>query len=295
MTALGMASVEMGKPKLGIIAGGGDLPRRLLAACAEEGRDCFVLALEGAAEPEAVKHAPHAWVRPGAIGAALAALRGAGVGEVVLAGSVQRPSMAKLRPDLAGAKLLARLGTAFFAGDDALLKKLIAFLEEEGFRVIGADALLSHLLAPEGPLGTHVPDLQAKQDIALGIRIARTLGAFDIGQAVITEHGAALGVEGAEGTEALIARCAPLRRHASGGVLIKAKKPGQETRADLPAIGPATVEQMHRAGFAGIAVEAGAALILGREDVVTRADRLGIFVFGFPCAPDVRHGHNGAA
>ncbi len=87
--------------------------------------------------------------------------------------------------------------------------------------------------------------------------MATTLGELDVGQAVIVEHGYVLGVEAAEGTDALTERCGKLKREGRGGVLVKIKKPGQEERADLPAIGPMTIEKLHAAGFAGVAIEAG--------------------------------------
>ena len=54
-----------GRP-LGIMAGGGDLPRRLIEACRAAGRAVFVLALEGEADPPTVRDVPHAWCRLGA-------------------------------------------------------------------------------------------------------------------------------------------------------------------------------------------------------------------------------------
>jgi DUF1009 family protein len=90
-----------------------------------------------------------------------------------------------------------------------------------------------------------------------------------------------LGVEAAEGTQALIARCGALKREAKGaGVLVKAKKPAQDVRADLPAIGAETVEALAAHGFAGVAVEAGGSLVLEREAVAKSADALGVFVAG---------------
>jgi DUF1009 family protein len=78
----------------------------------------------------------------------------------------------------------------------------------------------------------------------------------------------------------LLARAKDLRRDGPGGVLVKARKPGQERRADLPVIGVATVEAAARAGLRGIAVEAGGALVLDRAAVAQMADRLGLFVVG---------------
>lgn len=266
---------------LGIIAGSGDLPLRMLDACKKQGRSVFVLVFDGSDVQPAVFDAPHARVRFGAVGDALAKLRTAGVEDLVLAGRITRPPLADLRPDAAASKLLARLGTSFFGGDDKLLKAVVKYLEEEGFRIVGAETILGDVLAPIGPIGKVLPDRKSQDDIALGVEVAKALGALDVGQAVVVQRGMVLGVEAVEGTDALIARCAELRPEGSGGVLVKVKKPQQETRVDLPAIGITTVENLHRAGFAGIAVEAGSALIIGLQDVARLADELGLFIIGF--------------
>ncbi len=108
--------------------------------------------------------------------------------------------------------------------------------------------------------------------------MARALGTLDVGQAVIVQQGHVLGVEAAEGTDALIARCAGLHLDGEGGVLVKIAKPGQERRIDLPTVGPATVEAAAAAGLRGIAIEAGGALVVDRDAVVGAADAAGLFV-----------------
>ncbi len=265
--------------KLGILAGAGELPLRLIEACRAAERGVFVLAFEGAADPAVAAGVPHAWIRLGAAGEALRLLREQRVEEIVLAGGVKRPSLLSLRPDWRAAKFLARVGYRAL-GDDGLLKAIIREFEGEGFRVVGADAILGSAVAPVGPLGRHVPDAQAEDDIALGFRIVRALGALDIGQAAVVQQGLVLGVEAIEGTDALLARCANLRREGPGGVLVKAPKPGQERRADLPTIGPRTVEAAAAAGLRGIAIEAGASLVIDRAALVAAADRTGLFVVG---------------
>jgi hypothetical protein len=137
------------------------------------------------------------------------------------------------------------------------------------------------LLAPEGMIGSIYPDKRAQADIETGAKIARAVGALDIGQAVIVQNGQILGIEAIEGTDALIARCAPLKLEPHGGVLVKVKKPQQEKRVDLPTIGIHTVEHIAECGFAGIAIEAGASLIVSRREVARRADALGVFIVGF--------------
>ena len=266
---------------VGIVAGGGGLPRRLVDACQQAGREVFVLALEGAADQETVANVPHAWCPIGAAGRGLALLRENNVRELVLAGGVKRPSLVSLRPDWRAAKFFARVGYRAL-GDDGLLSAVVAELEREGFRVIGPDQVLRAGLAAEGPFGRISPDAQTMADIAYGARIARALGGLDIGQAVIIQQGLVLGVEAIEGTDELIRRCSALRREGPGGVLVKVEKPGQEQRADRPTIGPQTVALAAETGLRGVAVEAGATIVVDRDEVVDAADRAGLFVVGIP-------------
>ena len=265
--------------RLGIVAGGGRLPQRLLEACRAAGRDVFVLALEGAAEPETVRGVPHAWCRLGAAVTGLSLLRENNVTELVLAGSVRRPSLGALRPDWRAAKLFARIGYRA-VGDDGLLSAIVSELEREGFRVLGVDQLLDGEIAGAGPLGTVQPSSQSQADIEHGLRIARAMGVLDIGQAVVIQQGLVLGIEAIEGTDELIRRCAVLRREGPGGVLVKVEKPGQERRADRPTIGPRTIVLAAEAGLLGIAVEADATIVLDRDEVIRAADRAGLFVVG---------------
>lgn len=265
--------------KLGVLAGGGQLPVRVIEACRAAGRDFFVLAFEGHTDPATVIDTPHAWVRLGAVGEALRRLHDANVEEVVLAGPVKRPSFDDLRPDWRGAMFLAKVGARAF-GDDGLLSAVVKELESEGFRVVGADDVFGNLRTPTGPCGKLVPDPAAESDIRRGIEVLTTIGPLDIGQAVVVQQGVVLGIEAIEGTDALLERCAIVRRSGRGGVLVKIAKPGQERRVDLPTIGPGTIQRAAAAGLVGIALEAGQSLIIDRAAVVHAADEAGLFIVG---------------
>ncbi len=266
--------------KLGILAGGGNLPGLVIQACRESARPYFVIAFEDQTPPETVTGHPHAWVRLGAAGKTIEMLREAGAEELVLAGAIRRPSIGALRPDAWATKFLVKTG-AMSLGDDGLLTCLIRELERnEGFRVIGPDALLPQLLAPMGVYGAEQPDERALGDIEEGIRAARAAGAEDAGQAVVVQQGRVLCVEGKEGTDDMLARAAERRLNGPGGVLVKVSKPGQESRADLPTIGESTVKAATTAGLSGIAVEAGGTLVMDRAAVVKAADAAGLFVMG---------------
>jgi len=265
--------------KLGILAGGGTLPRRLIESCQAIGRDIYVLGFEDQTDPAILSDVPHDWTRVGAADKTITLLRAAGVKNLVMVGRVRRPSLAELQLDWRAARLMAKVGLRAL-GDDGLLKAVKLELEAEGFRLLGIDEVLEGLIATPGTYGKLLPDARAEADIEHGFRVVATLGALDIGQAAIVQHGLVLGVEAIDGTEALIRRCGALKREGAGGVLVKAAKPKQERRIDLPAIGVGTIEQAAEAGLRGIAVEAGNTLVIDREAVIEAADRLGLFVVG---------------
>ncbi len=258
--------------KLAIIAGGGALPGLLIAARRNAGLPYYVVGLQGFANASELGQEPDLWLRFGEAGKGFELLRKAGVSHVVMAGAVKRPSFADMKPDFKTASFFARIaGKAL--GDDGLLSAVISEVESEGFQVLGADEILAGLLAPQGVLGTHKPDVESLADIAIGAAAARDLGQRDVGQAVVVQSGAVTAREDETGTDALIAR-------SSGGVLVKMKKPQQERRIDLPTIGVNTVRNAAARGFKGIAIEAGQTLIIDQPGVIAAANETGLFVVG---------------
>jgi DUF1009 family protein len=265
---------------LGILAGGGPFPGKVAEAATARGRPVFIIGFEDFADPAVIGAYPHAVVRLGAAGRMLQLLREHGCHDLVLVGPVRRPSLLDLRPDAEGARIMARIGRAAFAGDDGLLAAVVRVLAEEGFRILGAHEVLTTALAPAGQAGRVAPDAQAGTDIERGIAVVRALGAADVGQACVVQHGVVLAVEAIEGTDRMIARAAELKRPGPGGVLVKLVKPGQDRRADLPTIGPRTLEAAAAAGLRGVAFEAGGTLVTDLPACIEAADRLGLFLVG---------------
>lgn len=272
--------------KLGIIAGGGELPLVLAEHCAEQGRPYFVARITPLADA-ALAHHPGAAHGLGAMGARMQALRDAGCDAIVMLGKVPRQDPRTLDLDAGGMAMVPALLAAAPVGDDALLRAVLAEHERAGFRVVGADAVMAELLAPAGAWGAVAPDAAQRRDIAKGARVAAAVGAFDIGQGVVVCDGLVLAVEAQEGTDAMLVRVRELPEAVRGtasarrGALVKRPKPIQERRIDLPTIGVATVESAAAAGLAGVAVEAAGALAVRRADLVAAADAAGLFVYGF--------------
>ena len=277
-------------PALGILAGGGRLPGQVAAAARAAGRAVFLVGLEGFADPAVLAPWPHEFIRILAAGRIIAALREHGCEDLVLVGPVRRPSLLDLRPDAEGARILARIGRAAFAGDDGLLAAVVRVLGEEGFRVVGAHEILNEALGPSGLLSRSGPDAVAMMDIRRGITVARALGAVDVGQGCVVQQGVVLAVEAAEGTDAMLARCGPLARPGRGGVLVKLVKPEQERRTDLPTIGPDTVRGAQRAGLRGVAFEAGGTILADRDATIAVANETGLFLLGL--SPDELRGES---
>ncbi|MBO4519665.1 MAG: UDP-2,3-diacylglucosamine diphosphatase LpxI [Alphaproteobacteria bacterium] len=265
--------------KLGIIAGGGALPKQLINHCRKEGRPYALVCLNNFALPETAEGEECLWCRMGEAGKAISYFKKKDVRQLVMIGGVRRPALLQLRPDWWTTKFLIKIGFKAF-GDDNLLSAVIKGVEAEGFQFVGIHEIMTDLLADEGVWGKVEPDDLASADIKQGVRVALGLGALDVGQSVIVQQGIVLGVEAVEGTDALIKRCKDLKREGVGGVLVKMKKPQQEKRVDLPTIGVQTIVNAHEAGLRGIAVQAGNTLVADRQAVVKKADELGMFIVG---------------
>jgi DUF1009 family protein len=273
---------------LAIICGGGSFPHVVADAVARSGRPIVLFALEGFADPLAVARHPHHWARLGQFGRFRQLARAEHCRDVVFIGTLVRPSLAQLRPDWATLRLLPRIAGLFRGGDDHLLSGVARIFEEHGFRLLGAHEVAPEILVPAGTLGRREPAARDVEDIKVGLALIAAIGPFDIGQAVVVADRRVVAVEAAEGTDGMLARVAALRRAGRiapserAGVLIKATKPGQDRRLDLPSVGAGTVAAASSAGLAGIAVEAQAAITDDLEQLIRAADEAGLFIVGVP-------------
>ena len=269
-------------PRIGIIAGNGVLPAAIAADAASAGHNPFILGLAGNASP-AIERFPHAYVHIGQVGRMLRILRREGCTRLVLVGGLRRPNLFRIRVDAGFFRHLPQLLRLLKGGDDTVLRGVARFFESHGFEVAAAQEVAPRLLAPAGAFSNLSPRAEDLDDIKLGFKVTHGLGVFDIGQAAVVARGYVLAVEAAEGTDAMLQRCRDLNAwgyNARKGVLVKRPKPGQDLRLDLPAIGPRTVELAAEAKLAGIAVEAGAVLLAGADELVEKANERGLFLYG---------------
>lgn len=265
---------------LALLSGGGNLPATLVAAAQAQNWPVHVVTFAGQPKPNNLPAVASQTEFPlGQAGHILAHLKSHGVTHILLAGHLHKPSILSLKPDALGLKLLAR---AVIRHDDALLRAVTTFLNEEGFTLLKVQDLAPQLLAPAGLLTKAKPTAEDIEDIALARSTLAVLGDLDIGQAAIVHNGAILGVEAVEGTDALIARCAPLRsgkgKAGQGGILVKRAKQMQTDLADLPTIGPRTLELLAEHAYSGLAIQSARTLILSQPEVLKLANQHKLFL-----------------
>lgn len=270
-----------------IICGGGSFPAAVAEAAVRRGRRPIMFAVRGWADPQVAERYEHHWIALGQVGRFFRLMRAENCRDVLLIGTLLRPPIRQIRLDWQSLRLLPRTIRFFRGGDNRLLSGLASLMEEEGgLRLIGVKDIAPEVIVPEGVLGGVQPSPRDRADIARGLALIAALGPFDVGQAAIVANNHVLAVEAAEGTDNLLIRIAELRRlgrvtaPVGTGVLVKAPKPGQDRRFDLPAIGPQTIANVARAGLAGLAVAAGNTIIADAGEVTAAADRANIFVVG---------------
>ncbi len=206
-----LATTVSERPTLGIIAGGGGVPAIVARAAETAGRAVVLFGIVGEADPD-IEAFQHHWVRWGEIGRLFDLLARERVGEVVICGSVNRPDFSAIRVDLGAVLSLPKILSLMVGGDDTVLKNVVRFLEDRGYRVIGAHQVAPELVGGSGSLGRFKPAADDEADIAKGVEASLALGRLDIGQAVVAISGRVVAVEGIEGTDELLQRVADLRR-----------------------------------------------------------------------------------
>jgi DUF1009 family protein len=264
-----------GPERIGLIAGSGRFPVLFAETARRRGVQVVAVAHRGETAPELVHHV-HAitWVQPGQLQALIDALRGHGVDRTVMVGGIAKPRLFReIMPDARALAAIARLGKL---RDDLLLRALADELEGEGIRVVPSTTYLEEILPAPGVLGAHEPTAEQWADIRYGFQVVKGIGRFDIGQSVVVRGGAVMAVEGIEGTDATIRRAGQLVNGEI--VVVKATKPIQDLRFDLPAVGPDTIRTIAEVRGRALGVEAGRTIVLDRRAMLALADEAGIAV-----------------
>jgi len=262
--------------KIGLIAGYGHFPLELAVALRQQGKEVHVVAAREETSIEIEKlSASTCWLHVGQIGGMIKAFKQAGVEQVVMAGKVRKLHLFRnFRPDLTAMKGLMRLKDR---RDDTILNTIADLLAEAGLTLIDQTLYVGDMLASAGHLAGPVAK-KRNSEIVFGFEQAKGIAGLDIGQTIVLQSHAVLAVEAIEGTDDAIKRGGGL---GSGkAAVIKVAKPNQDLRFDVPAVGPDTLETMHRCGCTLLAIEAAKTLIIERQRFLELAREYGISVYG---------------
>ena len=263
--------------KIGIIAGGGQFPLLFAKAAHSQGLKVYAAAHQGETDEALVDHVERLqWVKLGQLGKIISFFKQERIKKTVFIGSITKTNIFRdVRPDLKGLGLWNKIN---IKQDDAILRAVADRLEKDGIEVVASTGYVPELLFPKGILTKNKPTKDQMVDIIYGWEIARSLGNLDIGQCVVVRNQTVLAVEAIEGTDATILRGGTLGKEKA--VVVKLRKPKQDLRFDLPAIGMKTIDSMKEVKASVLAVEAEYALFFDRDAVIQAADNAGIVIVG---------------
>ena len=261
--------------RIGLIAGNGKFP--LIFAEEAKRQGYSVVAVAHREETDAALECrvdEFTWIYVGQLGKIIRTFQKAGINEAVMAGGIRKVRLlGNFRPDLRGARFLAKIKSR---EDDALLRGIADELASDGIRIIDSTFCLSSIIPQEGVLTRKTPNAAQWEDIKLGIRVAKEIGRLGIGQTVVVKNRVIVAVEAVEGTDAAIRRGGELSR--SGCVVVKVSKPQQDLRFDVPAIGVETINTLRQIGGAVLAIEAGKAILIEKDELLRAADENSIAI-----------------
>ncbi|WDI31043.1 UDP-2,3-diacylglucosamine diphosphatase LpxI [Hyphococcus flavus] len=266
--------------KLAIVSGDGRLPFYIARSCKDSGRPFHVIRLTNDANKGLLQYNGDQ-CSVGEVGKFFKILERENCDTVVFAGILRRPDFSALNTDLRGLSLLPKITAAAVKGDGHILNTIIKIVEAEGFQIIGAEEAINEFVVKPGAYGKVLPNKTNLKDIKKASELIAALDPYDVGQGAVVANGLVVAIEAAEGTDAMLERCATFPRSITkDGILVKRSKPSQDLRIDLPTIGAQTVCLAAKAGLAGVAVEESKALFLDQSEAIAIADQAGVFVYG---------------
>ena len=259
--------------KLGLIAGRGAYPLLLAESAKKQGvGHIFAIAFRGETERRIERLADSVvWLRVGQLQAMLDALRESAVPGAVMAGQIAPHNLFNVRPD---ARMLALLGRLDRWNAHTIFGAIGEELRAIGVELLPASRFMEAAMPLPGQIGGRPPTEAEWADIRLGIEVAKTVSAVEIGQTVVVKQGVILAVEAFEGTDETLLRAG--RLGGSNTVAVKVAKRGHDMRFDIPVVGERTFAMLRKIRAGVLAVEAGKTILLEREKLIETASRLGM-------------------
>ncbi|MHC4192557.1 MAG: LpxI family protein [Planctomycetota bacterium] len=279
---------------LGLIAGGGRLPYLIAIGAKKAGLKVVCVGLADSAEPDLAGKVDEFYTVPLARpGVWIRRLRKHGVTKTIMVGRVAKSRLftpwriLRYLPDWRAFRIYYWRLRKKDRLDDSILTALADELASGGIILENSTVYCKEHLAAEGVMTRTPLRSSVDKDIKFGWQIVKKLGELDIGQAIAVKERGVIAVEAIEGTAKMIERAGQFCR-SGGWTLIKASKPHQDDRFDVPCVGPDTIRSLAENGAKCLVVEAGKTIIIDKPETIRLADELGIAVVGVKSPEDER-------
>jgi len=254
--------------KIGLIAGGGSLPSEFIKQAAAKEEKVVVFALLGMATEKAVRDAHKVyWIKIGQYAKFAFLLARERIRNLALIGKVDKKVLFSEKYDTEAETALKKLKNR---EDYSILEEITRHLKKIGIEVIDGKEYLSHLVPEKGVLSVIRPDEKIRGDIDFGYAIAKQIAGMDIGQTLIVRDKTVVAVEAIEGTDEVIKRALGLAGR--GCVMVKVSRPKQDSRWDVPTVGPETMRLLAENGFSALAVESTKMFLIDRRETIDIAN-----------------------
>ena len=272
-----MAESGLKNIRIGIIAGSGQFPLIFLEVAKKKGYSVYAVCLVGEAHPDVARLATkNEWLPLGQVEQMMQFFKKNAVTEAVMIGAVNKTRMfTDIQPDMRAISIVSKMDHTH---DDALLRAFAHAMASEGIEIKASTTWVPEMLAKKGCWTKRVPTSDEASDVAVGYRLAKAIGALDIGQSVVIGGGSVLAVEAIDGTDATIKRGGTLAKN--GATVVKVSKPNQDMRFDVPSVGLETLKSMISAKCTVLAVEAGKTLVFDEDKMIQLANKENIAIVG---------------
>lgn len=262
---------------IGLIAGSGSLPLILSQKIKRDGLKVVSIAFKGLSSEDLSRYSDIThWINLGELGSLIKILKKEGIRKAIMVGKVPKTLMfSEVNPDLRAVTFFMKLKDK---KDDSILMSLADELEAEGIVLEKLSDYLDNLFSPKGVIASRSPSDEEMKDVQFGWNLAKEIGRLDIGQTVVVKNQAALAVEAIEGTDEAIRRGGELGK--GDVVVVKVSKPQQDMRFDVPVVGLRTMDALEEAKAKVLALEAGRTIIIEKDEMIRRADKISLSIIG---------------
>ena len=267
--------------KVIVLCGSGELPSLIKKKLITKQSESYFISFLKNKLPVKIGDKNHKTINLGKIITELKKLKSFGYKHIILAGSISRPSLSEISPDINTIKLIPEFTkTLIQGGDNNLLKFAITKLEKIGFKILKLNTILPECFLGTGDQSKKKTPKSVIADIWKGKKILFAKSRFDIGQSIIIQRGTVVGIEAIQGTDNLIRQSHKFLKKGSDAILIKLLKNNQDLRADIPAIGLKTVKNCKKYGISGIAFSAHRTVFINKEKVIEFCNYNKLFLYG---------------